>query len=463
MTIRYVGPGGSDSNNGLTWATRKLTLNGVEDTPVVAGDTVYVGPGVYRESLQCDVAGTSGNPITYIGDWTGENTDGIGGDVRITGSDNDQTSVRSNGIHNSTSNIPYRTFRGFSFDTCSNAAINTGSGGSNNWIVEDCYFSVFNNYGINFTVTTGDHYEIRRCVFEGNGYGITFYNGIATNVDATTIVENCVFNNSSASGGGIFCWKINNVTIRNCLVMGCNYGIRATALSASTSITVNNCIVHACYYGLHAGTSGQLVEDYNCVPNTSTNPRTNVTVGSNSNSYPPLLEPSQLLKGFQFLWNIFSPSKWSQIARIGGTSEASEDLYGITRPTVSGKKSWGAVQYQPAIREITITKDSSTASLSFPDAGSHQIFLPVTGDEITVSVFVYREANYAGTLPRMIIKEPGVSDRITTDTGSASQFNELTNTFTPSGNTDYVVIELQSLNTATSGSFRAIFDELKVS
>ena len=79
MTTLYVGPGGSDANNGLSWANRRLTLNGIEDKPVVAGDTVYVGPGVYRETLTVDVAGSSGNPITYIADVTGEHTDGIGG------------------------------------------------------------------------------------------------------------------------------------------------------------------------------------------------------------------------------------------------------------------------------------------------------------------------------------------------------------------------------------------------
>ena len=68
MTTLYVGPGGNDANNGLSWANRRLTLNGVEDKPVAAGDTVYVGPGVYRETLTVDVAGSSGNPITYIGD-----------------------------------------------------------------------------------------------------------------------------------------------------------------------------------------------------------------------------------------------------------------------------------------------------------------------------------------------------------------------------------------------------------
>lgn len=36
----YVGPGGSDANDGMTWVTRKLSLN---DVPVGTGDTVYCG------------------------------------------------------------------------------------------------------------------------------------------------------------------------------------------------------------------------------------------------------------------------------------------------------------------------------------------------------------------------------------------------------------------------------------
>ena len=78
MTTRYVGPGGNDANSGLTWALRKLTLNGVEDTPVVAGDEIVVGPGVYRETLTVDVSGAAGSPITYTADVTGQRTDGVG-------------------------------------------------------------------------------------------------------------------------------------------------------------------------------------------------------------------------------------------------------------------------------------------------------------------------------------------------------------------------------------------------
>ena len=69
MATYYVGKGGNDASDGTTWAKRKLTLNGAEDIPVKAGDTVYVGPGIYREALECDVSGSAGSPITYIRDY----------------------------------------------------------------------------------------------------------------------------------------------------------------------------------------------------------------------------------------------------------------------------------------------------------------------------------------------------------------------------------------------------------
>src|SRR3989304_7878159 len=59
MPTYYVGPGGNDGNSGLTWALRKLTLNGAEDTPVAAGDICWVGPGVYRELLTDDISGAN--------------------------------------------------------------------------------------------------------------------------------------------------------------------------------------------------------------------------------------------------------------------------------------------------------------------------------------------------------------------------------------------------------------------
>lgn len=139
MTTYYVGKGGNDGNSGLSWASRKLTLNGAEDIPVVAGDVVYVGPGAYRELLILDVDGGIGNEIAYIADVTGENTDQVGGIVRITGSLNDQSASNTHCITGN--GRDYRTFRGFFIDTATTTGIRL-IGDPTNILIEDCSFRV---------------------------------------------------------------------------------------------------------------------------------------------------------------------------------------------------------------------------------------------------------------------------------------------------------------------------------
>jgi hypothetical protein len=60
----YVATNGSDSNNG-TIAYPWLTIQKAADT-VVAGDTVYVRGGTYREYVTIGISGTLANPITYM-------------------------------------------------------------------------------------------------------------------------------------------------------------------------------------------------------------------------------------------------------------------------------------------------------------------------------------------------------------------------------------------------------------
>lgn len=316
MTVRFVGKGGSDASNGLTWATRKLTLNGAEDTPVVAGDVVYVGAGTYRELLTVDVSGgnvystgtvsvingsavvtglgtsflanvaanyifhstvlargTDGvtvgltatshtftsaagnfqtghvghtirintigafiitavasltsitvakpdnssflmgagitltydvgpespydilsvdsdtqitlakawsgasftglayltyNPIHYIGDYRGTNTDGVGGVVRVTGSDNDQAATRANCI--AATSKSYRIFQGFQFDTATSILISSTS--STNWVVQLCVFQGANSgaQAIDFAGASQASNVVQLCIFWGGLY-----------------------------------------------------------------------------------------------------------------------------------------------------------------------------------------------------------------------------------------------------------------------------------------------------
>src|SRR5207245_9777291 len=52
-----------------------------------AGDTAYVGPGLYRDGIKIQNSGTPQSRITLIGDTTGQHTGDPPGAVMITGAD----------------------------------------------------------------------------------------------------------------------------------------------------------------------------------------------------------------------------------------------------------------------------------------------------------------------------------------------------------------------------------------
>lgn len=464
MATRYVGIGGNDGNSGLTWALRKLTSNGAEDTPVVAGDLVYVGPGVYRETLTVDVNGGAGTAIVYVADVTGEHTDGVGGIVRITGSDNDQTAARGNCISADSKN--YRTFRGFLFDTTSAPEV-VCTGTSTNWIFEDCFFGPCAHKNIFFSGVQSNH-TIRRCMFQtADGFYALHFTNAATVDNTGHLIENCLFLSGAISG--LYIERIGGITVRNSSFVGRYYRTIwiAIALAVGQQTDVNNCIFAFQQTALVATALGEIVEDYNTFYVNGTN-RSTVNVGANSVTYPPLFLPPILhsgvsqVSGFKFPWWFGELSEWSQIQAITGANEPTEELRGIARPVTASKNSWGATQFFDAERE-TGTVRTGSASIVLHDAGRHQIFVPVTNVSTTIKVYVYREANYAGNNPQMIIKQPGVADRVTTDVAAASQWNLLTDTFTPAALPPYAVVELVSRNTAVALAYETMFDDLDVS
>ncbi len=458
MTDYYVGPGGSDANDGQSWANRKLTLGGAEALSLTGGDNVYVAPGVYRESLSVGNSGSVGNHISYIADLTGEKTDGVGGKVRITGSDNDQTQTRTTCVV--ATGYDYRTFRGFHMDGASTQQMDLTD--CDTWVIEDCCFDLAGLLDNIMVDGSGQNaITIRRCLFLGgqSGNGSVSFEHTAT-LQGNHIVENCVFIHTR--GRNINIVRVGEITVKNCLFIG--DGIRVTtAIAGGDTVDVNNCIFFNAGTALRGTTTGEIVEDYNCFYENGTD-RNNVNTGANSVSYIPGFNLCSLLSGIKLPQQpFFALHEWSALAAIAGTGEATDDFYGLTRPTTSAKKSWGPIQFADNERDTGTTRGSSTASIKFNDAGRHQIFVPVSNESTTFSVYVNREANYAGTNPQMIIRQPGQADTVVTDTATTGVWNELTTTLTPAAGTDFVVVELVSNNTATSGSYATYFDDLTVS
>jgi hypothetical protein len=93
MPTYYVANYGSNSNNGTTpatpWATVQFALGAASGTNpgLVAGDTVWIAPGTYRESItSTTLTGTAGNTIKIYGDpkFTRAWSTGSAGRVRLT-------------------------------------------------------------------------------------------------------------------------------------------------------------------------------------------------------------------------------------------------------------------------------------------------------------------------------------------------------------------------------------------
>lgn len=344
MTIRYVGIGGSNANNGTTWALRKLTLAGVEATPVVAGDTVYVGPGTYREKFATAVDGTIGNPITYIADVTGVNTDGIGGVVRVTGSDDDLTATRNIAID--IEFYSYRTFRGFTCDGTTAQAYYISSGSNN--IIED--FIVVHCGSQGLRLEGGTNNIIRRgIVAYCKTAGIAYVNFSTPQSSVNHTLENVVIRDILGDFSiGLHCYNFNGVTARNCTITGCYRGVFCET-NTSGALTLNNSFVTYCIEGITGQATTNITENYNVVSQNGTN-RTNTTSGAQSVSDLPGFAMPLLVNGAIYMTPPEGAlASWSSATSKAGTSVPSADMYGTTR---LGTSSWGAVQYEATRRPI---------------------------------------------------------------------------------------------------------------
>jgi hypothetical protein len=77
---------GDDTHDGRSAESAWRTLGKLSIT-LQAGDTVYVGPGLYREQVTVGADGTSAARVVFVADTTGEHTGDPPGTVMITGAD----------------------------------------------------------------------------------------------------------------------------------------------------------------------------------------------------------------------------------------------------------------------------------------------------------------------------------------------------------------------------------------
>lgn len=214
MAIKYVRKTGSDANGGTGPSDAYLTVGKLLQN-LSAGDTGYIGAGLYRENaLNPTNSGTAGNVILIKGDLDGSQT-GDAGIVRITASADDSAYTNAK-VFAMTRN--YITLDSLWCDMSSGNCIE-GTGTNNT--IQNCWISYCKGKGIYLSGTT-------------------------------PTVTNCrVWNILKNGEWGIHC-DGGNVTIDNCFVQqvmgsGACKGIEARAVTSFATITVKNCFVEGIY------------------------------------------------------------------------------------------------------------------------------------------------------------------------------------------------------------------------
>lgn len=342
MTTYYAGVGGNDANNGTSYALRKLTIQGAVNLATTAGDQVLVSPGTYRETVTLAASGSGGSPISLIGDYTGANTSGVRGVVRITGSNDDITATRTYCVTGTSKN--YVTVCGFAFDLATTASALFS--GCTNIILERCtsQYDVVAGYFVGACTSC----TVRNCDFRGaSQYNVMF-------ADFATARDNCanVIESSILQSGTIACVYVlrhGGVTVRNCTITNALRGVYALTLTGGQTTNVNNCIITGHTYGLQASASGEITEDYNTIWGVTT-ARTNVSTGANSVTRPPLFDTRWFFEAVNSgkVATPFDLASYSTLVEYNsGTGAPSTDMRGAA---VTGTyREWGALEYNAAL------------------------------------------------------------------------------------------------------------------
>ena len=293
MTTYYVRKTGSDAAAGTSAGASWLTIDKAANT-VAAGDTVYIGAGVYRELVTMDTSGTSGNQISYIADVTGAQT-GDGGLVIISCYDNEND--RTVGERSACWNMngkEFITIRGFTMEGAYGIYDNAlaGNRAYEGVIIEQCAL-MGNGWGIRLTLGTGatpggsTGLTVRNCAV--SVLQVDHTNNASANTNVKMLIENVIAHGYlstsgvvgiTLTGGSTNTFSIGGVTIANCTAIGNTYGIAMTLMKNTTNISYayNNLLCGATA-GMNFSGTASAVEYYSCVNLATSTIANNGTVG----------------------------------------------------------------------------------------------------------------------------------------------------------------------------------------
>jgi hypothetical protein len=403
MPTYYVANYGSNSNNGTSpstpWQTVGFALGAASGTNpgLVAGDTVWIAPGTYREVItSTTLTGTSGNTIKIYGDPTFNRawTAGSAGRVRLTNFLSDTgvptasatLSVSGDYIdiqdlcidgHNTGSVTPSLSTNSTLYLTGGNISVTKCS--------VQTTVSVGRPVGITWYCTTGkNNFTIDQCSVSAP-FGILVFSVAQT----ATFNMNAVIKDTFVMGGNDFsivfeAASANQVTgaiVYNCTVIGGTQGITLANIGqvgGSTTVLRNNLVYAPKGIGITSNASITITQSNNSI--FATTNFNNVLPNTNNISAPMFDFGSSRVQAFSKLpW--FAPATGSPLIGAGTVTGApTVDLYGNTwtsTPTIGAiesKTESDVGSYEPTERNastITIAPGSTSQSI--------ELYLGATG------------------------------------------------------------------------------------
>lgn len=392
MPNYYVRPDGSNANAGTgpainqAWQTLQYALtNATLGTGV---NTIYIAPGIYRETVTINITPTSTNTLVIEGDPTCQQFTGVtAGIVRLTNMASDTGAFSTTSVITGASKT-YTTIK----KLCVEGTI-TFSGSSNNLTITQCQLVVMPagaqtwlDLTLNGNATISNC--IQHCLVTTSGGTAGGNNIVLTNNAQVSFFDNVIMsmfgNGFALSSATTGC----NVNIYNCTFAGYfNFGIYARPTSTGC-VTVRNCIIagRGANAALDSVPGGGIVEDYNRIlysgtlrsgPSAGTNTTTTGALGLDyGGAYLVGLSPQPFLGRMAT-----SPN-----TAFGASSGApAADLYGVTWTNATPDA--GAITYSPINTVgpyIPTERNASTITIA-PGSTSQSIELYLGATGLTAS------------------------------------------------------------------------------
>jgi hypothetical protein len=491
---------GNDANNGLgpdashasnkPWKTLTKALGAAG---IASGDTLYLSPaGPFRETVTVAMTSATaetkvlGDPANAQGFKTSGGVRVAAGPVVVTAWTTNDTTAPPSAACIDLAGRDYLTFQNIAFHNnfrpCLRGEVTQTS---TNLTVRDCSFYVAGSGGSAITADgafgTALDWLIERCVlFSGGGQSssdaiIYFLNdtGSGADYDLGVTVRNSVLVGTARgivlqSSGGLANKPGGILAYNNSFFLPNTSAIVTVGSGTSTSIPirVHNNVIRA-GTGVNAGTSGQIVEDYNHFECATTH--TNVTPGGNSvtTRYAPSFHfgEERLVGANPRMFMEPAAGSWALTFGNDGTYTTAEDFLGLPRPGGGGSavKGIGYLGRGNTFYRGTGTVRTGSNALEITGPGTQDFQLPVDAVSTTVTCYVRWDATYAGTKPQMLVlncEEAGVTAATTTATGSSGNWEQLSLNFTPTL-AGIVTVRLQSND--TNGAGKMFCDDFDVS